>query len=162
MSYFRVAPGVLGSAASDLTGIGSALAQAHAAAALSTTCVVSAAADEVSAAVAALVSSHGLQFQALGAQAAAFHTEFVQALSGAGNAYTAAEAGNVAPLAAAVQQAQSLGAFSPILDLTGPEPAPPAPVVVVGAAAPLQSPAIWATVAPATVVPTAAEVAKAA
>ena len=51
---FLVVPDVLGSATSDLTGIGSVLTQAHSAAAIPTSAVVAAAGDEVSAAIAAL------------------------------------------------------------------------------------------------------------
>ena len=61
--------------------------------------VLPAAADEVSAAIAALFSGQAQEFQALGAQAAAFHEQFVQALRGAGGAYAAAEAANASPLA---------------------------------------------------------------
>jgi hypothetical protein len=79
MSSFVIAsPDVLTSASSDLTGIGSAIRAANAAAAPSTTSVMLAAQDEVSAAVAALFSSHAQGYQALAAQAAAFHAEFVQ------------------------------------------------------------------------------------
>jgi len=59
------------SAASDLAGIGSGLTAANAAAAPSTTAVVAAAGDEVSAAIASLFSTHAQAFQAFGAQAAA-------------------------------------------------------------------------------------------
>jgi PE family len=60
-------------------GIGSSLSAADAAATLPTTAVVAAAADEVSTAIASLFSGHVQQFQALSAQAAAFHARFVQA-----------------------------------------------------------------------------------
>jgi len=64
-----------------------------------TTGVLAAAEDEVSVAIAALFSAHGQGYQALSAQAAAFHGRFVQALTGAAGAYTAAEAANASPLA---------------------------------------------------------------
>jgi hypothetical protein len=60
MSYLLAAPDVVGSAASDLAGIGSALNSAHSAAVLTTTAVVAAAGDEVSAAIAEVFSGHGL------------------------------------------------------------------------------------------------------
>ena len=63
---------------------------------------------EVSVAIAAVFSEHGQGFQELGAQAAAFHSQFVQALSGAGGAYAATEAANVSPLQS-VQQGGLLG-----------------------------------------------------
>ena len=77
MSYVIAAPELMTSAATDLSNIGSALSAARAAAATSTTGVLTAAEDEVSAAIASLFSAHGQGFQALGAQAAAFHEQFV-------------------------------------------------------------------------------------
>ena len=94
MSYLVAAPEFLASAATDLSNIGSAVTASNAAAAAQTTNVLAAADDEVSAAIAAVFSTHGQGFQALGAQAAAFHDQFVKALSGAGCTYTAAEAAN--------------------------------------------------------------------
>ena len=92
-----MAPEFLASAATDVSNIGWAVTAANAAAAAPTTGVLAAGADEVSAAVASLFASHGQAFQQLGAQAAAFHAQFVQALSGAGGAYAAAEAANASP-----------------------------------------------------------------
>ena len=45
-----------------------------------------------------MFSAHGQGFQALGAQAAALHAKFAQALSGAGITYALAEATNVSPV----------------------------------------------------------------
>ena len=59
--------------------IGSSLNAANAAATARTTAVISAAEDEVSAAIAAQFSCHAQQFQALSGQAATFHPQFVQA-----------------------------------------------------------------------------------
>jgi hypothetical protein len=95
---------------------------ANAAAAAPITGVIAAVADEVSAAIASLFSGHGQQFQALSTQAAAFHTQFVQALTSAGSSYAAAEAANASPLLAVVQGAQSLAMLSPVKDLTGRAP----------------------------------------
>jgi hypothetical protein len=81
MSYLIAAPDMLGAAAADVAGIGSSLSEANAAAAASTTTVIAAAEDEVSAAIASLFSGHGQAFQALSAQAAAFHSQFGQAPS---------------------------------------------------------------------------------
>ena len=75
--------------------------------------------DEVSAVIAAVFSAHGQGFQALSAQAAAFHTQFVQALTSARGAYAAAEAANASPLAAVVAGAQGLAVFSPVAAATG-------------------------------------------
>src|ERR1700759_978785 len=80
MSYVVAVPEFVVSAASDLSDIGSGLSAAHAAAAVPTTAVVAAAGDEVSAAIASLFSGHAQAFQSLSAQAAAFHSPFVQAL----------------------------------------------------------------------------------
>lgn len=59
-------------------------AAANAAAVAPTTAVDAAAGDEVAAAVTSLFAAHGQAFQALSAQAAAFHTQFVRVLTGAG------------------------------------------------------------------------------
>jgi hypothetical protein len=96
MSFVVAAPEVLGSAATDLASLGSTIQAANGAAAAQTTGVLVAAEDEVSAAVAAVFSAHGEGFQALGAQAAAFHDQFVQALTAGARSYVSAEAANVA------------------------------------------------------------------
>ncbi|HUH71947.1 MAG TPA: PE family protein [Mycobacterium sp.] len=92
MSFVLAAPEALVTAASDLAGIGSTLSTASAAAAAPTTGALAAAADEVSTQVAKLFSEHGLGYQQLSAQVAAFHDQFVQALSAGGSTYAAAEA----------------------------------------------------------------------
>jgi hypothetical protein len=93
---------MLAAAAVDVAGIGSSLSEANAAAAASTTRVIPAAADEVSVAIASLFSSHGTGFQALSAQATAFHSRFVQALNAGAGAYASTEAANAGPLNVAV------------------------------------------------------------
>jgi hypothetical protein len=103
VSLLVVAPELLASAASDLENIGSAVNAAHAAAAVSTTGLAAAGADEISAAVAALFAGYGHEFQALSAQASGFHQQFVQALTSGAGSYLAAEAANASPLQA-VQQ----------------------------------------------------------
>ena len=92
MSYAIAAPEMMTAAAAHVATIGSNLSAAHAAAAIRTTGIVVAAADEVSAAVAAVFSAHGQGFQTASAQAAAFHAKFAQTLTGAVGAYSAAEA----------------------------------------------------------------------
>jgi hypothetical protein len=87
-----VEPQFVASAAADVANIGSALNEAKAAAAGSTTGLVAAAEDEVSAATASLFGAYGQQYQGLLQQATAFHDQFVAALGAAGNAYTQAEA----------------------------------------------------------------------
>ncbi|OBG27262.1 PecA family PE domain-processing aspartic protease [Mycobacterium sp. E3198] len=98
MSFVIAAPGLVTDAAADIAGIGSSVATAHRAAAASTTGVVAAAGDEVSAAIASLFSGHALDYQALGLRAEAFHAQFVAALSGSAAAYAATEAAGTSPL----------------------------------------------------------------
>jgi hypothetical protein len=99
MFFVHADPEALVTAASDLTGIGSTLGTANAAAAAPTTGVVASAADEVSAQVAALLSEHGLGYQQLSSQMAAFHERFVQTLTAGAGAYVAAEANAAQALA---------------------------------------------------------------
>ncbi|MEQ6324318.1 PE family protein, partial [Mycobacterium canetti] len=89
-----VAPELVAAAAADLTGIGSAISAANAAAAGPTTQVLAAAGDEVSAAIAALFSAHAQEYRLLSAQVATFHEQFVRSLTAAGGAYASAEAAN--------------------------------------------------------------------
>lgn len=99
MSYVLALPEVMSAAATDMASIGSVVATANRDVATTTTAVLAAAEDEVSAAIAALFSAHGQGYQALSAQAAAFHARFTQALTGATEAYATAEAAAAAPLA---------------------------------------------------------------
>lgn len=96
MSFVIAAPEMMATAAADLAGIESTLHAARAAAAASTTQVLAAGADDVSAAIAGLFSGHALDFQALSARAMAFHSQFMQTLTSAGSAYATAEAANAA------------------------------------------------------------------
>src|ERR1700751_4192679 len=95
MSFVVAVPEVLGTAATDLASLGSTLSAANAAAATPTTGVLAAAEDEVSAAIASLFSGHAQAYQALSAQAAVFHQQFVQALTAGAGSYGSAEAANV-------------------------------------------------------------------
>jgi hypothetical protein len=96
MSFVIAAPEAIAAAASNLASIGSTITAANAAAAGSTTGVLPAAADEVSAAIARLFGTYAQDFQALRAQAEAFHDRFVQALTAGEGSYIAAEAANAA------------------------------------------------------------------
>ncbi|SOJ54693.1 PE-PGRS family protein PE_PGRS17 [Mycobacterium simulans] len=98
MSFISVAPESVVTAASNLAGLGSALSQANMAATGKTTQVLAAAEDEVSTAIATLFGQHAQEYQALSAQAAAFHDRFVAALSTGAGAYAAADAVNAGPL----------------------------------------------------------------
>lgn len=111
MAFVLATPQALTNAASNVADIGSSLNAATTSAAEQTSSLPAAAADEVSAAVAALFSSHGQEFQKLSAEAANFHDKFTQALASGADAYSTAEAniaktltggaGSIAPAAAA-------------------------------------------------------------
>ncbi len=96
MEFVVAAPEMLESTAANAERLGSAISSARASAAGSTTGLLAAAEDEVSAAVAKLFGAYGQQYQALVAQAEAFHNEFSAALTAAGSAYKLAEATNAA------------------------------------------------------------------
>ncbi|OOK81956.1 PE family protein [Mycobacterium kansasii] len=108
MSYLIVAPESILATASSLSSIGSTITSANAAAAPATLEVLAAGADEVSAAIAVLFSEHARDYQALSAHAAAFHEQFVRALTTGGGAYAAAEAANVQQSLLAVINAPTL------------------------------------------------------
>jgi hypothetical protein len=114
MSYVIAAPEMIASAASDVANIGSTLNAANAAAAAPTTGIVAAAGDEVSAAIASLFSGHAQAYQALGAQWAAFHEQFVQALTAGAGSYVGAEAANVAAFTANPAAAAQLAPLQPV------------------------------------------------
>jgi PE family len=91
VSFVLTAPELVTAAAGNLAGIGSTLGEATAAAAGPTTGVATAAADEVSTAISQLFATYGEEFQAVSAQAAAFHNEFVSLLNGGAAAYLSAD-----------------------------------------------------------------------
>ncbi len=94
MSFVSAAPELVESAAQDLAGIRSSLAEAAAAAAGPTTGIATAAQDEVSVAIASLFGNFGQEFQAVSAQAQAFHQQFVSLMNAGAGAYVSAEAAN--------------------------------------------------------------------
>src|SRR6516165_2504122 len=98
MSFLIATPEVVSTAATDLAGIARNLGAANSAAAASTTGVLPAALDEVSAAIAALFGAHGQAYQAASAQALAFNKQFVQLLGAGASAYANAEANIVQTL----------------------------------------------------------------
>jgi hypothetical protein len=102
MSFVMAAPEALVTAASDLTTVGSTLTKASNAAAARTTNVLAGAADEVSTQIAALFSEHGLRYQQLTTHAAAFHQQFVQALTEGAKTYAAAEASAAQTLSSSI------------------------------------------------------------
>lgn len=98
MSFFNAVPDAMGVAAEELAGINSVIQTANAAAALPTTAIPAPAHDQVSAAVAALYSKYARGYQALGTQVAAFHDQFVRALSSSAGTYALGEAANAAAM----------------------------------------------------------------
>src|SRR5271166_61174 len=92
MSFVLVVPDVLETAGADLAQIGSAVSAGNLAAALPTTGVAAAGADEVSAAIAALFGAHAQEYQAAAAQAATYYEGFVRTLSTAAASYVGTEA----------------------------------------------------------------------
>jgi PE family len=96
MSFVTTQPEALTSAATALGGIGSSLNAQNAAVAAPTTGVVPAAADEVSALTAAQFAAHAQLYQAVAAQAAAIHEQFVNTLATSSASYAATEAANAA------------------------------------------------------------------
>jgi hypothetical protein len=94
MSFMTTQPEAMAAAAASLGAIGSALGAQNAAAATPTTGVIPAAADEVSALTAAQFAAHATMYQAVSAQAAEIHEQFVQTLATSGVSYLTAEITN--------------------------------------------------------------------
>lgn len=99
MSFVITSPATLAAAATNLASIGSAISSANFAAAAPTRAVLAACADEVSTAVGAVFGAQARTYQSVGAQMAAFHDQFVQALTAGAGAYAGAEAANVQQIA---------------------------------------------------------------
>ena len=98
MSFVRAVPELLGTSARNLAGIGSMLSTSNAIAAAPTVAVSAAAGDQVSAAVAAFFNGHAQGYQQISAEAADFHSQFVQSLNAGANTYALAEAANASPM----------------------------------------------------------------
>ncbi len=98
MSLLFAVPEVMTDATTSLASLGSTINAAHAAAAAPTTAMLAAAEDEVSAAIASMFSQYASAYQALSAQAAAFHAQLVGTLNAGAGAYAATEAANATPL----------------------------------------------------------------
>ncbi|MEK0474604.1 PE family protein, partial [Mycobacterium ulcerans] len=88
MSYVIAAPEEFASAARNLANIGVTINAANANAILATTEVIQPGADAVSAAITALINSHGLGYQSISQQTTAFHDRFVQTVNAAAASYT--------------------------------------------------------------------------
>src|SRR5581483_10545061 len=94
MSFVTTQPELLASAAGQLEGVGSGMQAQNAAAAVPTTAVLPPAADEVSALTAVQFVSHAQMYQAIAAQAAAIHEQFVNVLGASADSYATTEAAN--------------------------------------------------------------------
>jgi hypothetical protein len=120
MSFVIAQPDFVTAAAENLSGIRSSLGEAAAAAAAPTSSLAAAGADEVSAAIAQMFGTYGQEFQAVGAQAAAFHAEFVGLLNGSGAAYLATELANAQQgLQSAMTSSAATAASDPLGGLLG-------------------------------------------
>jgi hypothetical protein len=122
MSFVFAMPEFVSAAASDLANIGSIIGSANAAALGPTSGVLAAGADEVSATIAALFDAHAQAYQALSAQAALFHQQFVQLMSGGAAQYAMTEAANASPLQT-VGQGVTSGVSAPVQAVAGAPPA---------------------------------------
>jgi broad specificity phosphatase PhoE len=92
MSFVLVAPDMLETAAADIAQVGSAVTVGNLAAAIPTTELAAAGADEISAAIAALFGAHAREYQAAAAQAATYYEQFVGTLNAAAATYAGTEA----------------------------------------------------------------------
>ncbi len=99
--FVTVEPAALTAAAGDLQGIGAQLVASNAEAALATTGIVPAAADEVSALNAVHFSAQGELYQVIAAHTAVIHEQFANTVVTGADSYADAEATN----AAAAEQA---------------------------------------------------------
>ncbi len=94
MSFITTQPETMAAAANALQGIGSVMVTQNAVAALPTTAVIPAAADDVSALTATQFVAHAQLYQVISAQAAAMHDLFVSTLGASAHSYAATEAAN--------------------------------------------------------------------
>jgi hypothetical protein len=96
MSFVTVSSEQLSAAADNLQSITAALSAGNAAAAGPTTAVVPAAADEVSAFIAARFAVHAQRYQELSARAVAIHESLAATLAAGAGSYATTEAANAA------------------------------------------------------------------
>ena len=124
MSYLVAVEDLLTAAAEDLAKVGSDVAIATDAASAATRGMLPAAADEVSTQIAKFFASHGHLYRAVSAQAAAFHSAFVEALEAGAASYARAEAAN----GSLVQEVTTTASGSEIALIMGgtfnPQPTP--------------------------------------
>jgi hypothetical protein len=105
MSSVVFEPELVQGAVQNLAGIRGSLTEAAASVSGPTTGIAAAAQDEISVALASVFGNYGEQFQALSAQARAFHAQFESLLSASTAAYTSAEATNAAQVVSGQVQA---------------------------------------------------------
>lgn len=91
MSFVSVVPDMIAKASEELDRLGSTISAANAAATATTTGIAAPAADEVSAAIASLLNTQGLEYQSLCARAATFHGQFVNLLKASADSYVSTE-----------------------------------------------------------------------
>ena len=103
MSFVNATPEYVASAASDLAKIGSSITYANSTASTATAAVEAAGADAVSTSISQLFGAHAAAYEAISSQAALFHQQFVQLMSGGATEYADTEAVNAAPLQAGPQ-----------------------------------------------------------
>ncbi len=147
MSTLTAVPELIATAATDLGNISSTLSEANAAAATQTMGVLAAAEDEVSAAIAAIFSAHGQGYQALSAQAAAFHSQFVATLASSVSSYQTTEAASANALRSAVTNAEGFNSpavTSPVTQI--PTTVNPITLVVIGTGYTTLPPALLAKI----------------
>ncbi|WP_236982100.1 MULTISPECIES: PecA family PE domain-processing aspartic protease [Mycobacterium] len=115
MPALLVSPDLLVSATTDLEMIGTSLVSANTAAAVGTTGLVAASADEISVALATLFTDYGRQYQALAQQVATSYQQFLPRLLEAAQAYATAEAAIANHLASTASHLVN----DPVLQVTG-------------------------------------------
>lgn len=113
MTSLLAQPEIITSVVADISGIGSTVSAAGAAAAAPTSGLLAAAADEVSEAVANFFGSYGQEFQAVIGQVEAYHAQFQQSLAAAANAYVYTETGAAAALQGVLGLPAAAAAFTP-------------------------------------------------
>ncbi|WAJ46959.1 PE family protein [Mycobacterium sp. Aquia_216] len=96
MSFVNVQPDALAGAASQLGAIGASMNAQNAAAAGPTTGVVPAAADEVSALIAAQFTMYAQMYRSVSAQGAVVLEALVKTMAASADTYAATEAANAA------------------------------------------------------------------
>ncbi|MCV7379880.1 PE domain-containing protein [Mycobacterium alsense] len=109
-----VVPDFLEAAAADAAQIGSAVSVGNLTAAIPTSQLAAAGADEVSAAVAALFGAHAQEYQAAAAQAATYHEQFLRTLGAAAAMYAGAEASVASGLTSAAANGFQTFVYGPI------------------------------------------------